>query len=384
MIHTVEIISSEDTFKAYREEWNRLLQESNNNTITLTWEWLYTWWEVFKDTFRKLMIIMVRDKEGQLIGIAPLLLRKYRPFPASPMIRRLEFLASGEDEDNEICSDYLNFIIQQGKEGEVTSTILNYITHNLSSEWDEIFLDYMLESSKSVKYLEDQLKEGALRYFKNKKGPCLYISLPDSYEKFLKNLSPSLRYKIRRDYKKLLEQGDVMFHSLTRKEELEQYMTILINLHQKRWSEREKPGVFSNNSHLFLDFHRRFSSISFQNNWIDISFLSLDKEPIAAIFNFKYNKKIYFYQSGVNTNLPQNISPGHLLHAHCIKQAIIEGFEEYDLLLGKHEYKRRWAKEYRNLISIKIFSQKVLGKLVRNADLLKQYIRSSKYLKYVH
>src|SRR5437867_20023 len=58
---SIDRISTDIEFTALKEEWNSLLTESGSNEISLTWEWLYTWWKVFRDDSRRLLILAVRD-----------------------------------------------------------------------------------------------------------------------------------------------------------------------------------------------------------------------------------------------------------------------------------------------------------------------------------
>jgi len=99
---TVEKVVTREEFKGLAAAWSSLLQESASDTLFLTHEWLNAWWEVFGSE-RELYILLVRDSE-ELIGIAPLIRREVRHYGLLPF-RRLEFLASGEDEADEICSE---------------------------------------------------------------------------------------------------------------------------------------------------------------------------------------------------------------------------------------------------------------------------------------
>ncbi len=74
-----EGISRQDKdFFSIQYQWNQLLKESDNDNIFLTWEWVYTWWEVFGGE-SELFIITVKNDKGDLIGIAPLHIKKTNP-----------------------------------------------------------------------------------------------------------------------------------------------------------------------------------------------------------------------------------------------------------------------------------------------------------------
>jgi hypothetical protein len=75
-VHTacrVELVRDLPGFQKLQPEWNELLDRSPNNSITLTWEWLSTWWQVY-GAGRELRIVAVYD-DARLIGAASMLAR---------------------------------------------------------------------------------------------------------------------------------------------------------------------------------------------------------------------------------------------------------------------------------------------------------------------
>ena len=108
----IECLRNFEALQTLSKEWNNLLNKSSSNNIFLTWEWISLWWEIFKED-AELYVITVKDKESQIIGIAPLKIVNltYNGFP----FRQLEFIGSGKG----ISADYLNIIIECGREEEV-------------------------------------------------------------------------------------------------------------------------------------------------------------------------------------------------------------------------------------------------------------------------
>ena len=75
---TLKVINTDPGFEGLKSDWNLLLKESNCDNIFLSWEWLYTWWESFKEG--KKLFIIAAEEEGRIIGIAPLCLARSREF----------------------------------------------------------------------------------------------------------------------------------------------------------------------------------------------------------------------------------------------------------------------------------------------------------------
>src|SRR5439155_22322222 len=81
--------------------------------------WLLSWWRVFGELDgRRLRMVTFRRDDGRLVALAPLLYRRHWYRGALPF-RRLELLATGEAEADEICSDYVGLIVERGAEEEV-------------------------------------------------------------------------------------------------------------------------------------------------------------------------------------------------------------------------------------------------------------------------
>src|ERR1043165_2102324 len=113
-----KIVRSIDDLAPFEPAWRDLLSRSNNDEPTLTPLWLGAWWRVFgSEGGRRLCVALFFDTD-RLVGMAPLQTRRHWYRPGIPF-RRLELLASGEREADEICSEYIGVIAEQGREGAV-------------------------------------------------------------------------------------------------------------------------------------------------------------------------------------------------------------------------------------------------------------------------
>jgi len=63
---------------------------------------------------------------------------------------------------------------------------------------------------------------------------------------------------------------------------------------------------------------------------------------IAAFYGFRQGDRTYYYLSGFDPDFRQ-YSPGALLVAHAITEAIRERAKEFDFLRGREDYKYRWG-----------------------------------------
>jgi CelD/BcsL family acetyltransferase involved in cellulose biosynthesis len=93
-------------FTALEEAWEELYWQDPLATPFQSWAWLYSWWESYGGGYG-LRIITLRNAEGLLVGLLPLMLRRNRLG-----FGRLMFLGTG-------MSDRLDVLVRRGWEAEV-------------------------------------------------------------------------------------------------------------------------------------------------------------------------------------------------------------------------------------------------------------------------
>jgi CelD/BcsL family acetyltransferase involved in cellulose biosynthesis len=171
-------------------------------------------------------------------------------------------------------------------------------------------------------------------------------------ETLLRSVSPAFRQRIRKDRRVAVEIGAEL-KVIDGAEGFDQDFDALIRLHQKRWRERGEPGVFS--SEKFTRFHRRLASRIIPKRWARLFTLSIKGEPVAALYDFVYEGKMYYYQSGLDLESGQLRSPGLLVRAYAIETAIKEGLAECDFLKGDiRGYKAGWRGQTRSVLQLRL------------------------------
>jgi CelD/BcsL family acetyltransferase involved in cellulose biosynthesis len=126
-------------------------------------------------------------------------------------------------------------------------------------------------------------------------------------------------------------------------------MQIFFKLHQKRWESKGQHGAFASKS--IRDFHLDLSAIFDEKGWLSLYFLSINNEPVAAVYSFDYSRKKYGYLTGFDPEFAQ-YGVGNVLKMHVIRECIRKGFKEYDLTREFEPYKREWTTGVRrNLVA---------------------------------
>jgi hypothetical protein len=351
----VQIVNEWAELAGHGEQWSELLGRCATSEPTLSPLWMGTWWQVFgHQEGRALCAVLVHDtgRHGRLIGLAPLLRRRIRYRGAVP-VRRVELLASGEPEKDEICSDYLNVLAERGCEQEVASTVVSALLSGALGSWDELVLDLMNGRAAMTEHLIHALFGAGLRVDVRTRRPCPYAVLPDTWEAYLDSLPSRHRYMVRRSVRDLdrWAGGELEVVRAGTLAELEQGQDILLRLHEQRWQQAGQDGVFA--SRCFRDFHGRVMPALLERELLDLMWLSCKGEPIAAIYNIVWNDRVYFYQCGRRTDLPDKLRPGIVMHVHAMQRAIERGCREYDFLSGASQYKNQLASDHNPLVQVR-------------------------------
>ena len=219
---------SEIEFLDVKHEWNSLLEKSVTNEVFLLWEWIYSWWEVFKDASRELYLLRGKNPMGETIGIAPFYLQKQTLFGTHKR-NIIRFCSSLET-----YPDHLDIIATKEYEHLFSEAVLKYLIQN-DKDWDLIKLDGVHENSILKKYLTSTPMEGkGLIMTSAPDGKCPYLVIDRSFEDYLRSFSSKKRQTLLRKRRILLEREKAIFKTVRCDEEPEKYIRELFALHGER------------------------------------------------------------------------------------------------------------------------------------------------------
>lgn len=333
-------------FESLKNYWNSLLKNSIiDNNIFLTWEWLSTWWKHFEKE-RKLLILLV-EEGNKILAIAPLMLSKYKATRFGPALGKVEFLGVPH-------SDYNNFIILE-KEKDCLRNIIDYLKYEVSG-WNWIELREIVESTLTAKLLQEIFLDSSnkLRKKEHACSICPYISLPESFDIFMKELNRKQRQSLNRNLRRLQQSYSVEFKNY--KDfgfSVDEAMRLFFKLNEMRWKERGLPGVFEKEGSALKDFHLSIAKCFAENGWLGLYFLTLNDDPVSALYGFEYGQKSYGYLTGFDPKYSSH-SIGSVSMVFLIEECIKRGFKEFDMLRGAEAYKDHWTNTYRRNFEIRL------------------------------
>ncbi|MEW6379717.1 MAG: GNAT family N-acetyltransferase [bacterium] len=349
---SVELVQTEQAFQDLRPAWDTILERCASSSIFLTWEWLFTWWVHYQQN-RKLFLILFREK-GELQGIAPLFHEE--EVRGGIRMRTLRFLGS----DGPACSEFLDLIIAPGYDTEVYQRFGEFLKER-SPLWDRIVLNPLSWGNSEIYRLYRMLNrsysaelEEAFR--------CPYIRLPSDWDQFLVRLSRNFRQQIRTSLRKFEQQTEMRY--LSNAQDIFPVPLLVNTLRTLNGQRMERKGIDS--TLKISSFHRFLLDVAehlHRRGWLSCSLIQRDQQIAAIIFNFRYGKKVWYYQAGF---LPEyaHFRPGTLLFAQTIREAIEAGFLEYDFLRGEEEYKYRWGSLNRPVTTFRLYNRKLFPQMI--------------------
>ena len=287
-------------------------------------------------------LAMEKDLDPVLVAIAPCYLE--RTFTRGRVLRLLG--------DGEVCSDHLSFLMdpQLSSCEPVLEALVTYLGQHVD-DWD--LLDFTsIEATDSVlaQFFDSMEKqdcqvrcsEGLQRWS---------ITLPESWEKYLTELSKSHRKQIRRLKRKVMETDRFVRHQAVSSGQLESAWEQLVDLHQRRRNSLGEPGCFA--SARFTNFHHHVMKQLRLEGKLQLSWIELDGEPVAAEYVLTDKFSSYAYQSGLS---PEHIAenPGQLSLIGAIEEAIDSGHQQFDLLRGDEPYKAHWRAQPHATVDVQI------------------------------
>ncbi|MEK7611043.1 MAG: GNAT family N-acetyltransferase [Patescibacteria group bacterium] len=309
---TVEIIRQSQGFSRLSKEWSSLLSRSGANHLFLSPAFQEIWWRNFGRG--DLQIVTLRKDDGLLVGLAPLM-------HDSGILS----LIGGEE-----IADYLDFIVDQEEEEETYRQLWRVVA---SLKWSTLRLLPLPPNSPTIKYFSRFAGQKGWKYKTEVRRPAFAVLLPVNFEEYLNRLTGKNRHELRRKIRRLQETGPVALYLTDSADRLAQDLKVFFRLHRE--SSPDKAHFMDPKMESFF---RELAHTFFNENKLSLAFLLLNNTPIAAKFSFIWEKELLLYNSGFDRNLSA-LSPGVVLTAYLIRDAIDKGFLKFDFMQGAERYK---------------------------------------------
>ncbi|OQW37435.1 MAG: hypothetical protein A4E19_13605 [Nitrospira sp. SG-bin1] len=338
------VVTTEAAFLSLRDEWDELLDQSEQSVFFLRWHWNYTWWRYLAPHDSHLFLITCRETDGRLIGLAPLYWHRHR-VSGITYLNEILFLGTGAVIKT---SEYLDIIALRRYENQVAQAVARFLRQQPG--WDRLWLWGSRSESSMLWHFRDKLGAGTRLTSCDRSH---YRTLHGDWQSTQASLGKSIRTNISYYTRRLFKTHECIFRSVDSLEEFGPAMEAFITLHQARWQSRGKPGSFMQSR--FKDFLTNVMQESIRENCLRFWVLEIDKKISAVLVGFLHEGILHYFQGGFDPTYAKD-SIGTVMLGLCMRSCIEEKeVREFDFMGGESSYKKHWTRATREIIELEAF-----------------------------
>jgi CelD/BcsL family acetyltransferase involved in cellulose biosynthesis len=327
-------IESYTAFEPLQSEWNDLLKRSVSDTPFGSYEYNKVWWDAYQPG--ELWILAFRDTDNRLIGLAPMFIQDEEGE------RILKFVGSHD------VTDYLDVLFDKEHCHKIYPVLLEVLCSN-TERFHSLVLDNLPAASPTYSTLPKLLSSKGFRVTSEVQEVCPLILLPDNFDDFLKLLDKKNRKELERKLRIAEGLDSVSWYIVDKSHDIdaeaEKFMSLMAKSHP------EKAKFLENPQHVA--FFKALVPAAMEAGWLQLNFLEVAGEAVAAYCNFDYNNEILVYNSGLDPSKASALSPGIVLLAYNIEHAIKTGRKVFNFLRGSEQYKYRMGATDTEIFNVK-------------------------------
>lgn len=315
--------SEPSVFESLAAEWNTLAAKSLTNTPFQRPEFQAAWWRHFGHG--ELCLLAWRDGDA-LIALAPIYID-----PAEGGTVRW---VGGEE-----IADYLDIIAPTEFMETAARDLWAWLNSPAAPAWKRIQLSNTPEWTPTLQHLKAQADSAGQATTITQLDVCPILTLPRTFDAYLQQIDSKQRHEINRKLRRAQGSEDavtwyVVDHSRDFATEVEAFMTLM---------ESASSGKASFlTPEMRAAFHDIFAT-TFKAGMLQLAFLEVGGQRAAAYAQFDHANRIWLYNSGINPAIGGQLSPGWVLLARLIEDAINKGRKEFDFMQGNEDYKYRFG-----------------------------------------
>lgn len=317
---TLKEIRSAGELYTIKEEWLQLYKMCPDAAPFQNPQWILTWWKYYGSG--ELCSFALR-KRGVLICLAPLFI--YNDNIQNKRI--LLFIGNG-------VSDYLDITAHPGIYPVAAAYFYRYITE-IREKWDELDLKNIPYTSPLLSFMPKG--EELFRLTESDVYPV--SMLPPDIDEFTSLIPVNLRKNTQRAIRQMNKVGDVILE-VQNEQNRKQILNELFALNTHNWEEKNERGVLADD--YLQKFHLEAARAMDDQQMLSLFRLRISGRTAAVIYCMKRSSRLYYYIGGYDPAL-KKYSPGSAAIFLIMKEAIKNGFSEFDFLRGSELYKYHWG-----------------------------------------
>lgn len=325
---TFDVLIGESVFLKFsepsmKEQWNQLYNSCPWATAFQGWGFIYTWYDVFRDTFVP-VVVTSTDAKGQLSGLLCMAIHSDQ----ASNLSKVKIVGAGEYD-----SEYQTWLSHTYNRDIFIRSALELLREKFPSS-DIIFR--FIPDGSLIDWLQKDpywRKRAVIQPFRR---PLMLTDSPDIGK--ILTLQRQFKSKLNR----LKRLGTVKFEQVTKNEQFEEILPDLMVNYDFR-----QAAMFNKNQFRESPNRREFFLQLFRNDILHVTLLLLNGEIIGCLAGVA--GKQWVHLQGINTHSPfySKYSPG-ILHFYQLGKHLTDDGDTavFDLTPGGDSYKERWATDH--------------------------------------
>ncbi len=329
----VETLTSERELGALEAAWVALERSAANQLPFRSAAWTLAWWQQVRERSRAvhdaLRIRVLRDDDGVVVGIAPLMLTE-RPAVGPLRTRCLQFIGADPN-----WTEVRGLLCHPSREPECYAALQADVGRR-AQEWDWIAWSGVPDAVAAAAEAPHLRSTGLVS--------CFAVDLPPTWEALRDGLSRNIKEAIRKCYNSLRRDGmRFTFEVATRREEMRPALDDFFRLHARRAA---LTGTVRHLDH-FQDARGAAFLVEACERLADrgeayVFRLRIGGQVVATRIGLAATDTLYFYYSGYDPAFARySVMTTALVEA--IKYAIGAGYRVANLGSGNDPSKTRWS-----------------------------------------
>jgi len=346
IIDNWEVIHSED----FLSQWTALYESINNSNVFFSPTLFLAWYETYISVLKLEAQFIVIKNDNNLIALMPLTIEKasltdgylHKLVP----IGKFEF-------------DYHDPLIHSDFESGATQLIWETISSISNIDLIDI---PRLRAISPLQQVSNAQKVAI--------APSINLQTAGSYDEVISSLPKQLRQDIRRQERRLKEQGELQLLTCTTSEQAMLYFNDFETALIARWPD----------SYRAVGFLKSLLQQIEKDKTVSFTILLLNEIPISWHLGFKKNDSTFYYKPAFNFDY-NKFSPGRVHLALLIKSSFDNNESLFDLCLGAEQYKTHWCNEEHSIYALIKENTSFISKI---KFLLSKTINSLKKFRFLH
>ncbi len=306
----------------------RELEARADASFFQSWGWIGT----VIATFGAPAWLAMVQRDGRVIGLG---LLGWRPGRIFDWLRTpsLHLNETGDAARDAVMIEYNGLLAEAGREAAANAAMVTLLAGKRDgSLWRELYLSGVAPA------IEQECQRAGLmvRRLKTHVAPLADFSAMAPGDP-LDALSRNSRQQIRRALRYYENRGAVAVEPAASIDQAQAGLEALAQAHTAAWQARGRPGAFANPN--FHRFHRHLIADGFAAGTVELLTIRAGDAAIGYLYNFRYGRFAYSYQSGFHYEADERAKPGLVGHVLAMRAYRAQGLAGYRFLAGDSRYK---------------------------------------------